>query len=316
MNEIIEEIELLDDSFANSPLGVHYHPDRIYIESRAPDNMDSYHVHGHVEINIPFGSQVDYLINGREVTIAEGHLGIFWAANPHLLLNRQQCHNMLIAYIPIQTFLCWPLEDQLFNAILNGATLCSEAPYELPKKQLAQWIKDFLQHDENLSSLISEELQIMLRRISFYGWTTLLSADLQPEERITRANPGLNQVQAMLDYIVHHYDTDITTLDIANHVGLHPNYAMNQFKKVMRISIKKYIHRMRINHAKALLVDTNRSIIDIAMSIGFSTNARFYDIFKQLEGMPPNQYRIMVRQNIHKSIPAGPNSEEAPEVSL
>jgi len=36
MTEIIEEIELLDDSFAKSPLGVHYHPDRIYIESREP----------------------------------------------------------------------------------------------------------------------------------------------------------------------------------------------------------------------------------------------------------------------------------------
>lgn len=311
MTERLKEIELLDDSFANSPLGVHYHPERIYIESREPQNMDNYHIHGHVEINLPFGSQVDYLINGREVTIAEGHLGIFWAANPHLLVNRHQCHNMMIAYIPIHTFLAWPLDDQLFNAILNGATLCSETPYALPQEQLAQWIKDFLQHDENLSALVSEELQIMLRRISFYGWTTLLIADLQPEERITRANPGLNQVQGMLDYIAHHYNTGITTLDIAGQVGLHPNYAMNQFKKVMRISIKKYIHRMRINYAKALLFDTNRSIIDIAMTVGFTTNARFYDIFKQLEGIPPKQYRIMARQNIHKAIPAGLNSEKS-----
>ena len=85
---------------------------------------------------------------------------------------------------------------------------------------------------------------------------------------------------------------------------------MTQFKNVMRISIKKYIHRMRINHAKALLIDTNRSIIDIALSIGFTTNARFYDIFKQLEGMPPKQYRIMTRENIHKEISAASKPSE------
>lgn len=311
MTEIFEEIEVLDDCFANSPLGVHYHPDRIYIESREPDNMGRYHWHGHIEINIPFGSQVDYLINGRKFTIQEGHLGAFWAANPHMLLNRHQCHKIMIAYIPIQEFLCWPLEDKFFDGILNGAIFCSTTPYELSEAQLAQWVRDFLQHDENLSNLVSEELQIMLRRISFYGWTKLLSADLNPKERITRINSGLHQVQAMLDYITRYYNTAITTQDIAQHVGLHPNYTMNQFKKVMRISIKKYIHRLRINHAKALLIDTNQSIINIAMTVGFSTNARFYDIFKQQEGIPPKHYRMMVRQNIHKVIPAGLNSKKA-----
>lgn len=307
MTGIFEDIELLDDSFANSPLGVHYHPERIYIESREPDNMAGYHWHGHVEINLPFGSQVDYLMNGREFTIPEGHIGIFWATNPHMLLNRHQCYKMMIAYIPIQTFLCWPLEDKLFNSVLNGETISSSQIYNLSETQLQQWIKDFLQQDEILSSLVAEELQIMLRRISFYGWKTILSSELQPEERLTHNHSELKQVQVMLDYIARYYNTPISTGDIAKQVGLHPNYAMNQFKKVMHTSIKKYIHRIRINHAKALLLETNRSIIDIAMSIGFTTNARFYDIFKQLEGMPPKQYRIMTRQNIHKAIPAGRN---------
>ncbi|MEJ6120708.1 AraC family transcriptional regulator [Vibrio sp. 2-Bac 85] len=235
---------------------MHYHPERIHIESGTPGNMECYHWHGHVEINLPFRDKVDYLINGRKFTIAEGHIGIFWAANPHMLYNRHQCQEMMIAYIPIQEFLCWPLEDKLFNDVLNGATLCSRHVYKLSKDQLRQWIKDFMQQDKTLSALVADELQIMLRRVSFYGWKTLLNAELQPEERITRASTGLDQVQGMLDYIAHNYNTPITTKDIAKQVGLHPNYAMNQFKKVMRISIKKYIHRIRINHAKAYMDST------------------------------------------------------------
>ena len=219
MTDIFKDIEFLDDHLANSPSGVHYHPERIYIESGAPVNMSRYHWHGHVEINIPFGDKVDYLLNGRTFTIAEGHLGIFWAANPHMLYNLHQCRQMMIAYIPIQEFLCWPLEDKLFNAVLNGAVLCSNQIYKLSKTQLTQWIKDFLQHDETLSSLVSDELQIMLRRVSFYGWKTLLNAELQSDERITRATPGINHVQGMLDYIAHNYNTPITTQDIAKQVG-------------------------------------------------------------------------------------------------
>jgi AraC-like DNA-binding protein len=100
----------------------------------------------------------------------------------------------------------------------------------------------------------------------------------------------------MLEFIAKNYDTPIKAADIASHVSLHPNYAMGQFKKVMRTSIKQYVNSMRINHARALLSDTNRSILDIALTVGFSANSRFYDSFQKVVGTTPQAYRDEIRQ--------------------
>lgn len=287
-----KSIESLDEGFAQSPLGVHYQPDRVYLEEREPDNMQCYHWHGHVEINLPFEDRVDYLINGRTFTLPANHLGAFWAAVPHRLIERHQCKSMMIAYVPIHTFLYWPLDEPIYNDLLHGAVLASASPYPLARNHLNLMISDFQEHDETLSALISDELLIMLRRVTRYGWRQLLAPDVTEKRCIARGDPSLVQVQAMLEFIAKNYDRPITSELIASEVGLHPNYAMNQFKKVMRTSIKQYINRMRINHAKALLADTRRSILDIALCVGFGSSSRFYVAFKQYEEMTPQAFRL------------------------
>ena len=301
----LDAIESLDEGFTESPLGVHYQPDRIYIEQREPGNMACHHWHGHVEINLPFDDSVDYLLNGRRFTLPAGHLGVFWAAVPHRLIDRRRCRRMMVAYVPIQMFLLWPLEERLYNDLLHGAVLASRDPYPLPPDQLDLLIRDFHQWDDTLSTLVAEELLIMLRRVTWYGWQQVLEPTLREQQPIRRGDPSLDQVRKMLDYIAKHYDEPITTASIAGQVGLHPNYAIGQFKKVMRTSIKQYINRMRVNHAKALLADTRRPILDIALSVGFSANSRFYVAFKRFEGMTPLQYRRLAYEGGRREIPQG-----------
>ena len=78
---------------------------------------------------------------------------------------------------------------------------------------------------------------------------------------------------------------------------LHPNYAMNLFKQVMGYSIKDHITMMKVNHARALLAETNRSILDVSLTTGFSAMSRFYESFHKLVGVTPHQYRLNTRSN-------------------
>ena len=95
----------------------------------------------------------------------------------------------------------------------------------------------------------------------------------------------------MLRYIADHYDQKVTISDVATATGLHPNYAMKLFHRVMKISIKQYINRLRLLHAQALLVDTEKGVLTIAIEAGFGSISRFYDIFQQELQMTPQQYR-------------------------
>lgn len=52
-----------------------------------------------------------------------------------------------------------------------------------------------------------------------------------------------------------------------------------------------YAIRRRLGEAQSLLIMTNRSITDIALSIGFGSQSQFYNIFKKYIGMSPGKYR-------------------------
>jgi len=95
----------------------------------------------------------------------------------------------------------------------------------------------------------------------------------------------------MLEFIAVNYDQVLTINAIAEHVKLNPNYAMGIFQRVMQLTMKQYITAMRINHVRALLSDTDKTILDIALTAGFGSSSRFYSTFQKYVGMPPQKYR-------------------------
>ena len=67
----------------------------------------------------------------------------------------------------------------------------------------------------------------------------------------------------------------------------------------MQQTMKQYITAMRINHVRALLSDTDKTILDIALTAGFRSSSRFYSTFTRYVGMPPQQYRKLSQQRRH-----------------
>lgn len=53
----------------------------------------------------------------------------------------------------------------------------------------------------------------------------------------------------------------------------------------------RYLSDCRMARAKLLLVSTELSVAQIALQSGFHQSSYFIKVFRQLEGMPPNQYR-------------------------
>lgn len=63
------------------------------------------------------------------------------------------------------------------------------------------------------------------------------------------------------------------------------------FKDVTGASPLEYRNKIRLDHAKELLLDTNIPINEIGRSIGYSSGAYFCAVFKEKIGMNPSQYR-------------------------
>ncbi len=61
-------------------------------------------------------------------------------------------------------------------------------------------------------------------------------------------------------------------------------------------SFSAEVLRVRLDCARRLLVDSNRSITDIALSVGFATSQHFSTCFREREGSTPRDYRERQRR--------------------
>ena len=55
--------------------------------------------------------------------------------------------------------------------------------------------------------------------------------------------------------------------------------------------VKSYVNMLKINEAKALLEESEISILDIALKVGIPDQSHFAQVFKKSVGMTPRMYR-------------------------
>lgn len=93
-------------------------------------------------------------------------------------------------------------------------------------------------------------------------------------------------------YIEEHYcDMDISLIKIANYFCLSPAHLSRTYKGAFGMTPKEYIEFLRMERVKALLRDTDWSVKDIVLSVGYIDLPNFTRKFKQTEGITPIQYR-------------------------
>ncbi len=100
------------------------------------------------------------------------------------------------------------------------------------------------------------------------------------------------QLTHVLDYIQEHLDQEIRLSDLANLVGISRFHFSHLFKQSLGVSPYQYLLRQRIEQVKRLLKQTDLSILEIALTCGFSSHSHLGKQFRQLTGMTPKAYRM------------------------
>ena len=92
--------------------------------------------------------------------------------------------------------------------------------------------------------------------------------------------------------IIHDQFSEGLTLDgIAESAGIHPVYLSRVFRRHYRCTIGDYIRRLRVESASHQILTTKVSLLEIAMTAGFSDQSHFSRIFKRQMGISPTEYR-------------------------
>ena len=101
----------------------------------------------------------------------------------------------------------------------------------------------------------------------------------------------LGAVGEAVDYIRDHLGDKLLLAHIAGHVGLSERQLQRHFRRVFHMTIQQFVIQSRIHAAIRELTQSNRSVTDIAMSLGFADQSAFSNRFREVTGMPPQRYR-------------------------
>ena len=100
-----------------------------------------------------------------------------------------------------------------------------------------------------------------------------------------------DHVQLALDYVEKNYRNNISLSELASHSCCSEYHFSRLFKKITGYSPHEYIVKYRVNKAKGLLKNTNKTVEEIAEGVGFGSTSNFIRTFRELEEMTPLKYR-------------------------
>ncbi|MEQ8673842.1 MAG: helix-turn-helix domain-containing protein [Aggregatilineales bacterium] len=248
-----------------------------------PSLMNTPHRHNEVEINFVEQGAMHYWLGEGSIELPRQTLVIFWATIPHQLIYTEPETRFYWVTIPLNWFLRWRLPPLLTDSVLNGAWLFDNSPDNrvLDATLFPRWRDDFASQESDHQAVMLMEIEARLARLA-------LSVGAVSTQKNTMSN---SHAEAMSAWIAGHYQEAIGVDDIAQSVGLHPNYAMRIFRQAFGRSMGDVLTQHRLAHAQRLLVTTQESVLEIALAVGFGSLSRFYAVFKARCGQSPKAYR-------------------------
>lgn len=152
-------------------------------------------------------------------------------------------------------------------------------------------------HNPHCAILVDAlRLAMLTRKAS--GRTEAERAESQPfgDDREGQACRTVRSLQKwrlkrVMQYIDDNLDAKVTLQQLAAVAGLSRMHFAAQFRAAVGMRPHDYLLKRRIERAQELLRRTDTSLVDIALTVGFQTQAHFTTVFKRFTGDTPYQWR-------------------------
>ena len=107
----------------------------------------------------------------------------------------------------------------------------------------------------------------------------------------TQENINYNRIAEAIDYIKANFKEQPNLDEVAEKVHLSPFHFQRLFSDWAGTSPKKFLQYTSLEHAKKLLKENQATISETAYETGLSGTSRLHDLFVNIEGMTPAEYK-------------------------
>lgn len=221
--------------------------------------------HGSLEMNV----------DGKDYSLNKYDLMLYYPGQFHSHLTRedQNCSYLTVIF---------KMEDDLPETLKNRVFHTRKDIYQV----LCRFMKAIQSDsylDQELSILYLKEVLILLHQ---FDHKEELEAGINPMQRHYE-NTLLNEI---LVYINNNIYSTFTVEDLCSKFSVSRSSLQNLFRTNLHISPKLYISNQKLNQAKLLIQEHNRTISEISDMLGFTSIHYFSRKFKSQYGMSPTDY--------------------------
>lgn len=266
MTMIVHEAKLIyscwaDETQSSLPSATHAHKDTLELQ---------YISRGRANIRI--GTHRYQVSEGDVVVYNAGMMHDEWAdASEGMCFYNCGISNLRLPGLPDNHLL-----NELEEPILHTGNL--RETVEAIFRGLYEQLKDVRSGGELVSHCLLEALlAILLHQI--------------PHNRHRARGNSDILLRAAQKYMDEHYMENLTIDQLCQLTHLSTSGFAHQFKKRMGIAPLQYIIQRRIGCAQMLLIQTDKSITDISIEVGYDSLSHFNNQFRKMVGMSPQSYR-------------------------
>lgn len=228
------------------------------------------HINIEIELVVVFDGLLTMNVSGEKYNLHSGEGLFVMPFEPHDFITENHSKGIIV-------MLAGNFADDFFNDVSNKEPIKRNFNLNM---NLISYLENCVTSN-NSKSLIYKE---MLLSVLFY------EISLQCEFSNNKSYDNIF-LQAM-SYINKNYTLDITLRDIAKNIGVHPVYLSRIFAKNAKMNIRQYLNHLRTIKSNDMLLNTNKTITEIAFECGFESVRNFNRVFQSINHCTPTEFKI------------------------
>lgn len=240
------------------------------------------HWHDRMEFHLVKSGTLELTCNEERLLVEEGQVSIISPGFSHsgapsgkgveysvLMFDVKDLYNGTVA------------SGQYLDPIINGK-ICFKPLTDLP--QIVELVAEIIEMNNDRTR--NHSLEVVG---SLYRLLGLLHRYCIDDKNILK--PATERFDSIINYINANFTKEISVGEISKKFNYEKSYFCRKFKNIVGVTATRYIRLQRLEYARKLLENTNKSIMNIAFSSGFADSAYFINCFKKAYGETPLKYR-------------------------
>ena len=244
------------------------------------------HLHREFEVNLILDGSVEILSQGRGYHAETGDFFVFDPYQPHELRAREG--TVLILSIQISPAFFSDYFPQM-ESVRFGTEIFHRAAsprHQQLYRQLLELTCCYCQKAPFYELDCAGNINALFRALLDVSAFTVVSEAERPAQRSRQ-----ERVRYLAERIEGGFSEKLLLGDLAKELGVDLYYLSHFFREHFGLSFQEYLAKLRCEKARRELLLTDRSLLDISLSCGFSSPKYFQRAFQKQYGATPREYR-------------------------